>query len=249
MLRKGEVFAAAPPHIAYCPPHACHLTHPAHLPPAHAAAHRTPHTSPDSWPPPAAHRTGHNRRPACSASAPCLFPRCRAHRFPVARRTLRSLAHRNRRPRFTLPATLRPLWRPTAPPCCSAPFRRVLPRPPCCRCTSPTLSANAPACFLAAVRAASLSPACRTPGAHPGEPPPRFPVDLGSYRRTPYPGSCPPHAHPPHSRRPQNRPPGRTAARCLLLTPGARCPPLPLPCFKQRPAPTQKPSPPGWQRA
>lgn len=107
-----------------------------------------------------------------------------------------------------------------------------------------------PACFLAAVRAASLpSPACRTPGAHPGEPPPRFPVDLGSCRRTPYPGSCPPHAHPPHSRRPQNRPPGRTAARCLLLTPGARCPPLPLPCFKQRPAPIQKPSPPGWQRA
>ena len=136
------------------------------------------------------------------------------------------------------------------PPCCSAPFRRVLQRPPCCRCTSPTLSANAPACFLAAVRPASLqAPACRTPGAHPGEPPPRFPVDLGSCRRTPYPGSCPPHAHPPHSRRPQNRPPGRTAARCLLLTPGARCPPLPLPCFKQRPAPTQKPSPPGWQRA
>ena len=109
MLRKGEVFAAAPPHIAYCPPHACHLTHPAHLPPAHAAAHRTPHTSPDSWPPPAAHRTGHNRRPACSASAPCLFPRCRAPRFPAGAR----LSHARCPPgRTTAPLPCRPRLMP-----------------------------------------------------------------------------------------------------------------------------------------
>ena len=223
MLRKGEVFAAAPPHIAYCPPQACHLTHPAHLPPAQAAAHRTPHTSPDSWPPPAAHRTGHNRRPACSASAPRLFPRCRARRFPVARRTLRSLAHRNRRPRFTLPATLRPLWRPTAPPCCSAPFRRVLPRPPCCRCTSPTLSASAPRLF-----------SCRRAR--------RFPVGarLSHARcppgRTTAPLPCRPRLMPPHTvprlmptactstAQPPPAEPTAGAHRCPLPPAHARCP-------------------------